>query len=109
MVELAHQGSSPRCGTDARIFLDIFQNLTVAILTVVGDVLVDSKAPVVILSISRICRLSLLEVLIEVGLRVCIHRNKCVCVLYCVSQKKYDGEINSGATVLHITSGCEIA
>ena len=92
MVELAHQGSSPRCGTDARIFLDIFQNLTVAILTVVGDVLVDSKAPVVILSISRICRLSLLEVLIEVGLRVCIHRNKCVCVyerlrLYCVSQK----------------------
>jgi hypothetical protein len=63
------------------------------VLSVVGDVSVDSGAPVVTLSISKICRLSLSEVLIGVELRVCIHRDECVCVyehlrLYCVSQKK---------------------
>ena len=41
---------------------------------VVGDVPVDSEAPVVISSISRICRLSLSDVLIGVGLHACIHR-----------------------------------
>ncbi|CAN6300376.1 unnamed protein product, partial [Urochloa humidicola] len=40
--------------------------------SMVGDVPVDSEAPVVISSISRICRLSLSEVLIGVGLRACI-------------------------------------
>ena len=45
----------------------------------VDDVLVDSKT-VMTLSISRICRLSLSEVLIEVGLRVCFHRDEYTCV-----------------------------
>ena len=44
-------------------------------------------------SISKICRLSLLEVLIGVGLHACIYRDECACAceclrLYCVSQKK---------------------
>ena len=47
---------------------------------VVGDVSVDSGAPVVTSSISKICRLSLSEVLIGVELRVCIHRDECACV-----------------------------
>ena len=62
-------------------------------LSVVGDIPVDSGAPVVTSSILRICQLSLSEVLIEVGLRSCIHRDECACVfvsvcVYCVSQKK---------------------
>ena len=93
MVEHTHQGSSPRLGTGARIFLDLFQDLTGTILSVIGDVPVDSEAPVVTSSISRICRLSLSEVLIVIELRACIHRGECACVcerlrLYCVSQKK---------------------
>ena len=93
VVEPAHQGSSPRLDNGACIFLNLFQDFTGAILLVVGDVPVDSEAPVVTSSISRICRLSLLKVLIEVGLRACIHRGECACVceclyLYCVSQKK---------------------
>jgi len=59
----------------------------------VGDVPIDSKAPVVTSSISRICWLGLSEVLIGVGLHACIHRSECACVcehlyLYRVSQKK---------------------
>ena len=54
----------------------------VFVLSVVGDVPVDSGAPVVTLSI--ICRLSLLEVLIGVGLRACIHRDECACVFVSV-------------------------
>ena len=50
------------------------------VVSVVGDVPVDSGAPVVTSLILRICRLSLSEVLIEVGLRACIHRHECVCV-----------------------------
>ena len=46
-------------------------------LSVVGDVLVYSGASVVPSSISRICRFSLSEVLIGVGLRACIYRNEC--------------------------------
>jgi hypothetical protein len=34
-------------GTDALIFLDLFQNLTSSILSVVDDVPVDSETPVV--------------------------------------------------------------
>ena len=41
---------------------------------------VDSKAPVVTSSISRICRLSLLKVIIGLGLHTCIHRGECACV-----------------------------
>jgi hypothetical protein len=63
---------------------------------VVSDVPADSGAHVVTSSISRICRLSLSEVLIGVGLRACIHRDECACVfvsacVYCVSQKKLYG------------------
>ena len=49
-------------------------------LSVEGDVPVDSGAPMVTSSISRICRLSLSEVLIGVGLRACIHKDECACV-----------------------------
>ena len=54
----------------------LFQNLTGTTFLVVGDVIVDSKVSVVISSISRISRLSLSEILIEVGLRTCIHRGE---------------------------------
>ena len=53
--------------TGVRIFLNLFQDLTGAILSVVGDVSVDNEAPVVTSSISRICRLSLSKVLIDRG------------------------------------------
>ena len=54
--------------------------------SVVGDVLVDSEAPVMTSSISRTCQLSLLEMLIGVGLCACIHRDECGCmfVFVCV-------------------------
>ena len=54
------------------------------VLSVVGEVSVDSGAPMVTSSISKICRLSLSEVLIGVGLRVCIHRDECACVFLSV-------------------------
>jgi len=44
--ESAHSGSSLRLGTSARIFLNLFQNLTSVILSVVGDMPVDSEAPI---------------------------------------------------------------
>lgn len=47
-------GLSPRLGSGACIFLDLFQDLTGAILSAVGDVPVDSEAQVVISSILRI-------------------------------------------------------
>jgi hypothetical protein len=74
MVELApaYLGLSSRLGTFARIFLDLFHNLTDVILSVVDDVSIHSEALVVTSSIFRICRLSLLEVLIGVGLHECI-------------------------------------
>ena len=49
-------------------------------LSVVGDVLVDSGAPVVTSSISKICRLSLSEVLVGIGLRACTYKDECACV-----------------------------
>ncbi|CAO2046149.1 unnamed protein product [Urochloa humidicola] len=48
------------------------------------DVPVDSEAPVVTSSISRICRLSLSNVLIEVGLRACVRRGECAHVFVSV-------------------------
>ena len=57
-------------------------------LSVVGGVPVDSGAPVVTSSISRICRLSLSEVLIEVGLCACIYRDDCACVCTAFLKKK---------------------
>lgn len=82
--------SSTRFGTDARILLNLFQELTGAILSVVSDVPVDSETPLVISSISRICWLSLSNVLIEIGLHAYFRRNKCVCVSVnvCVIRKK---------------------
>ena len=53
-------------------------------LSVVGDVPVDSGAPVVTSSILRTCRLSLSEMLIGVGLRACIHRDERACVFVSV-------------------------
>jgi len=80
----------PRLCTSAPIFLDLFQNLTVAILLVIGDVPIDCEASVVTSPILRICQLGLLEVLIEVELRVCRGEYACVCEhmhLYCVLKK----------------------
>ena len=80
MVEPAHQlGLSSRLGTDG-IFLNLFQALIGDILSAVGDVLVDSEVPVLTLSISRICWLSLWKMLIKVELCACIYRGKSVCV-----------------------------
>jgi len=92
VVQPAHQSSSPRLGAGARIFLDLFHDLTGTILSVVGNVPADSEAPVVTLSILRICRLNLSEVLMGVGLRACVRRGKCACMfellrLYRGSQK----------------------
>jgi hypothetical protein len=56
VVEPTHQGLSPRLGS-ALIFLDLFQDLTDTILSVVGDVSIDNEVPVVTLSTSKICRL----------------------------------------------------
>ena len=53
-------------------------------LSVVGDVPVDSGVFVVTSSISRSCRLNLLEVPIGVGLRACIYRDECACVFVSV-------------------------
>jgi hypothetical protein len=66
VVEPVHQGSSPQLGIDARSFLDLFQDLNDAILSVVGGMLVDSDALMVTSSISKICWLiNLSNVLIE--------------------------------------------
>ena len=53
-------------------------------LSVVCDVSVDSGASVMTSSISKICRLSLSEMLIGVGLRACIHSDECACVFVSV-------------------------
>ena len=47
MVEHVHSDPSPQHGTRDHIFLDLFQNLIGAILSVVGDIPVITKAPVV--------------------------------------------------------------
>ena len=80
MVEPMHLDSSLRLRTGAHILLDLLQDICGAILSVVGNVLLDSEAPVVALSISMICRLGLSEVLVEIGFRACIRRDKYVCV-----------------------------
>lgn len=84
-MELAHPHVSSRLGC-SHFFLELFQNLTGTIVSVAGDVPINSEALVVILSISRICRLRISEVLIEVGLRMCIYRGEraCVYVSVCV-------------------------
>jgi hypothetical protein len=43
VVEHVHLGSSPQLSIGARIFLDLFQDLTDAIVLVVGDVPVHSE------------------------------------------------------------------
>ena len=53
VVEPTYPGSSSRLDTGAHIFLNLFQDLTVLFFSVVGDVSVDSEAPVVTSSISR--------------------------------------------------------
>jgi hypothetical protein len=66
MVEPAHPrpGKSPRLNRDARIFLDLLQDLTSTIIFVVDDVPIDSEVAVVISLILRICRFSFLEMLV---------------------------------------------
>ena len=63
-MEPAHSSLSPKLSRGMCIFLDLFQNLTSI---VVGDVPIDSEVSVVTSSISRICRLSLLKMLIARG------------------------------------------
>ena len=67
VVEPAHPGSSPRLGMGVRIYLDLFQDLTGDVLSVVCDVPVNSEAPVVTSSTSRYVGPSISEVLIRVG------------------------------------------
>lgn len=82
-VEPAQQGSNPWLGT---ICLDLLQDLTGAILSMVGDMLVNSETLLVtssILSILRICMLSLLDTLIEVSVQVLmfnVYRGECACI-----------------------------
>jgi hypothetical protein len=71
-VELIHLDLSFRLSTGARNFLNLFQDLSGAILLVVGDMPIDNEARVVTSSISRTCRLNLSKVLIGVELCVCI-------------------------------------
>jgi len=51
-VESVHPGSSLRLDTDARIFLNLFQNLTAKLL-VIDDMSLDNETSVVTSSISR--------------------------------------------------------
>jgi hypothetical protein len=53
VVEPTHPGSMLRLGMGVCIYLDIFQYLTGAMLSVVGDVSVNSEASVVTSSTSR--------------------------------------------------------
>jgi hypothetical protein len=62
VVELVYQGLSPRLGIDTCIFLNLFRDLTDDILSVVGDVPVDSETLMVTSLNSRISRLILSEV-----------------------------------------------
>jgi hypothetical protein len=80
VVEPVHQSLSLRLGAGAHIFFDLFRDLTNFILSLVGDVPVDSEVQMVTLSVSMICGLSPSEVLIEVGLRACVHRSEYACV-----------------------------
>jgi len=75
-----HSSSRPRLFTSAHIFLNLFQDLIIAILSVVGGMPVDYETPVVTFSILKICSLILSEVLIGIGLHACIHRDECTCV-----------------------------
>jgi hypothetical protein len=72
VVKHVHLGLRSRLGMDARVFLDLLQDLTGPILLVIDDVPVDSDTSMVTSSISRICRLSLSEVLIGVRLHACL-------------------------------------
>ena len=65
---------SPRLSTGARIFLDLFQDFIDAVLSMVAN----SEVCMMILSISRTCRLSLPEVLIWVGC-MCVFMEVSVC------------------------------
>ena len=51
----------------------MFQDLIAFVLPVVGDVHVDSKAPMLTSSISKICWLNLRRCSYGLGLRACIH------------------------------------
>ena len=72
------------------------------VLSVLGDVPVDSGALVVTSSILRICRLSISKVLIGVGLRACIYRDACACVF--VSVCVYTVFLEKGWTIYSIYS-----
>lgn len=82
---LVHQSSSSRLDTSVP-----FLNLIGAIFSAIGDVSIDIEASVVASSISRVYRLSLSNVLIEVGMCVCVRRGECawvyvsvcVCTIY---------------------------
>ena len=104
MVEPTHRSSNPRLGTGACIFLNLFQDLTGTILSVVGNVPADSEAPVVTLPILRICWLNLSEVLIGVGLRACVRRGKCACMfeLLCLYRGSQKNEVSHTPRVFNL-------
>jgi hypothetical protein len=51
VMESVHPDSSPRLDTSARIFLDLFQDLTTLFFSVVGDVPVDSEINVLFINL----------------------------------------------------------
>ena len=59
-LSVAHPSLSPTLGTDARIFLDLFQDLASVILLAVGGIPINSEKPMPTSSILRTCRLILL-------------------------------------------------
>ena len=78
----------------ASTFLNLFQNLTSVVHSVVGDMSIYNEMPVMISSISRVCQLSLSKMLIGLGLRAWIYKvsvHACICEhlrLYAVLQNK---------------------
>ena len=80
VVKTAHLDLSPRLGTSAHIFLNLFQNLSDAIVLVEGDMLVNSEASMVTFSIFIRHYYFSGRRHTFVGLRLCIYSDVHACV-----------------------------
>ena len=75
------------------------------ILSVVGDMPVNSEVPVVTSLISRISQLSLSEVHIRVELHVCIHRvTRCACECVCTVFRKKKEFLRASCLLVKVLS-----
>jgi hypothetical protein len=97
VVEPAHPVSSPQLGTGARIFLDLFQDLRRCAFCGRRRSRWQRGACGDFINL-EMCRHSLSEVLIGVGLHTYVHRGECACVLIvcnctCVIHKKKQEKI----------------